>query len=100
MLDRWTRPGDAAKMQPARALLRPGDPEWRQRWLAAVRRRMAATPQRQARMFQDRLAAMASDAPLWGDIRAAEVAYARGDGEWLTPDEPLAGDRGHHGRSR
>ncbi len=100
MLDRWARPGESAKMQPARSLLRPGDPEWRQRWLAAVRHRMAATPQRQARMFEDRLAAMTIDATLWGDLRTAEAAYAHGDGEWLTPEEPLAGDPGHRGRSR
>jgi hypothetical protein len=94
MLDRWAVPDGSVKPHPVRPMLRPGDPNWRQRWLAAVRRRMAASPRRLEMMREARLAALASDPALWAEVRASEAAYARGEGESFVPDTgPRGGAR-------
>jgi hypothetical protein len=72
-------------------MLKPGDPDWRARWLAAVRRRMAADPVRAARMRATRVRALGADAALWAELRAAEGAYARGEGEFFVPGQGDAG---------
>lgn len=96
MIDRWVRPEEPAKPQPGHPELRPGEPDWRQRWLAAVRRRMLASPERQIQMGQARVALLAADATLWADLRAAELAYARGEGEWLIPGQDRQDDAHQH----
>ena len=47
---------------------------------------MLATPQQLAHLRQARLAALASDASLWAEVRAAEAAFQRGEGETFVPD--------------
>jgi hypothetical protein len=96
MIDRWLRPEEPTPPQPGRAVLRPGDPDWRPRWLAAVRRRMQASPERQIQMGQARVAALATDASLWAELRAAELAYARGEGERFIPGQDAHGDAQRH----
>jgi hypothetical protein len=87
MLDRWVRPERPAPSQPARPVLRPGDPDWRQRWLAGVRRRMQASLSLQDQMRTARMASLASDPALWAEIQSAEGAYGRGEGETFVPGQ-------------
>lgn len=87
MIDRWIRRDEPEKPLPAQLVLRPGDPDWRQRWLAAVRRRMQASLRQQPRLHKARMAALAADPTLWSEIRAAELAYTRGEGEFFVPGQ-------------
>jgi hypothetical protein len=91
MLDPRVAPETTGKQPPTRPVLRPGDPNWRARWLAAVRRRMAADPVHAARMRATRVQALGSDPALWAEVRAAEGAYARGEGESFVPGQSDAG---------
>lgn len=85
MIDRWAQSDQAPQARTTRSKLRPGDADWRQRWFAAVRRRMLATPQQQAQMRQARLGALAGDASVWAELRAGEAAFRRGEGETFVP---------------
>jgi hypothetical protein len=87
MQDAWVRPNEAAARGGAAPGPRPGDPNWRQRWLAAVRERLRATPERRRELAAARAAQLARDATLWADVRAAEAAYTRGEGERFVPGE-------------
>jgi hypothetical protein len=91
MLDRRTAPDGLGKQPPARPVLRPGDANWRARWLAAVRRRMSVDPVHAARMRATRVQALAADPTLWAELRAAEAAFARGEGELFMPGQADAG---------
>lgn len=77
--------------------VRPGDPNWRPRWLAAVRRRLRANPERRRELATARAAQLARDATLWAEVRAAEAAYGRGEGERFVPGEPTNPDEPPHG---
>jgi hypothetical protein len=87
MLDRWVRPEEPAQPRAARPVLRPGDPDWRRRWLAAVRRRMQVSPFGEGCMRAARVATLGGDPALWAEIRSAEAAYARGEGERFVPGQ-------------
>ncbi len=100
MMDRWTQSEQVSQARTTRSSLRPGDPDWRQRWFAAVRRRMLASPERQAQMRQVRLAALAGDASLWAELRAAEAAFRHGDGETFVPAHDVSGGPAPHGDAR
>ncbi len=87
MLDRWVRPQSPSPSQPARPALRPGDPNWRPRWLAGVRQRLEASLSLQDQMRAARVAVLASDPTLWAEIQSAEAAYSRGEGETFVPGQ-------------
>lgn len=88
MLDRRIAPDGLGKQVPSRPVLRPGDPNWRARWLAAVRQRMAVDPLRAARMRATRVETLGADPALWAELRAAEASYGRGEGEFFVPGQP------------